>query len=230
MLDEVIIIVMKYIFERKDVLTLKIAVIQETTCMSRNEVLFEATKAAASDSDEVINFGVFEGDPILSYVQVSVLVGLLLNSKAVDYVVTGCSSGNGMDIACNSLPNVTCGYLPTPSDAYLFGRINHGNCASVPLGLNFGWSGELNLKFTLEKLFEGPMNVGYPEDASKRKEYDATMQQNIKQLAQTNMINILDGLDDKFLNSIYRKEDVLEYIFENGTENKLVEYLKKANR
>ena len=74
------------------------------------------------------------------------------------------------------------------------------------------------------------MNVGYPEDASKRKEYDATMQQNIKQLAQTNMINILDGLDDKFLNSIYRKEDVLEYIFENGTENKLIEYLKKANR
>ncbi|TGD20725.1 hypothetical protein EGT49_12450 [Companilactobacillus suantsaicola] len=124
---------------------MKIAVIQETTQMSKNKALFKATESAADEADEVINFGVFQGDPMLSYVQVSILVGLLLNSQAVDYVVTGCSSGNGMDIACNSLPNVTCGYLPTPSDAFLFGRINHGNCASVPLGLNYGWSGELNL-------------------------------------------------------------------------------------
>ena len=29
--------------------------------------------------------------------------------------------------------------LSAPSDAYLFGRINGGNAASVPLGLNFGW-------------------------------------------------------------------------------------------
>lgn len=209
---------------------LKIAVIQETTQMSRNRVLFQATKAATGKSDEVTNFGVFEGDPILSYVQVSILVGLLLNTKAVDYVVTGCSSGNGMDIACNSLPNVTCGYLPTPSDAYLFGRINHGNCASIPLGLNFGWSGELNMEFTLEKLFDGPMDVGYPIEASQRKEVDATIQQKIKHLSQTNMIDILEGMDDDFLYPIYRKQDVFEFIFKNGIDNELMEYLKKANQ
>ena len=209
---------------------LKIAVIQETTQMSRNRVLFQATKAATGKSDEVTNFGVFEGDPILSYVQVSILVGLLLNTKAVDYVVTGCSSGNGMDIACNSLPNVTCGYLPTPSDAYLFGRINHVNCASIPLGLNFGWSGELNMEFTLEKLFDGPMDVGYPIEASQRKEVDATIQQKIKHLSQTNMIDILEGMDDDFLYPIYRKQDVFEFIFKNGIDNELMEYLKKANQ
>jgi len=211
-------------------LILKIAVIQETTQMSRNRVLFQATKAATGKSDEVTNFGVFEGDPILSYVQVSILVGLLLNTKAVDYVVTGCSSGNGMDIACNSLPNVTCGYLPTPSDAYLFGRINHVNCASIPLGLNFGWSGELNMEFTLEKLFDGPMDIGYPIEASQRKEVDATIQQKIKHLSQTNMIDILEGMDDDFLYPIYRKQDVFEFIFKNGIDNELMEYLKKANQ
>lgn len=205
---------------------MKIAVIQETTQMSKNEVLFKSTQAAVDKSDEVINFGVFEGDPLLSYVQVSLLVGLLLNSKAVDYVITGCSSGNGMDIACNSLPNVTCGYLPTPSDAFLFGRINHGNCASIPLGLNFGWSGELNLKYTLEKLFDGPMDVGYPQDSAARKEKDADMQQSIKRLAQTDMVTILSSLPADFLKPVFEKVDVLNYVLANGTDPKILEFLK----
>lgn len=43
-----------------------------------------------------------------------------------------------MMLACNSLPNVICGYVENPQDAFLFGRINNGNAVSIPLGLNFG--------------------------------------------------------------------------------------------
>lgn len=32
-------------------------------------------------------------------------------------MVTGCSSGQGMMLACNSLPGVLCGYVGSPSDA-----------------------------------------------------------------------------------------------------------------
>ncbi|MFC6201683.1 RpiB/LacA/LacB family sugar-phosphate isomerase [Lactiplantibacillus nangangensis] len=205
---------------------MKIAVIQATTQLNKNDLLFQATQQAAGAENEVINFGVFEHDSKLSYVQVSLLVGLLLNTKAVDYVITGCSSGNGMAIACNSLPNVICGYLPTPSDAYLFGRINHGNCASLPLGLNFGWAGELNLQFTLKKLFDGPMNTGYPQAASKRKEHDALMLQNIKRLTQTNLIGAINQIDSDFMAPIYRKHDVFDYIFKNGSEQNLVNSIK----
>lgn len=205
---------------------MKIAVIQATTQINKNDLLFKATQQAAGAENEVINFGVFETDPTLSYVQVSLLIGLLLNTKAVDYVITGCSSGNGMAIACNSLPNVICGYLPTPSDAYLFGRINHGNCASLPLGLNFGWAGELNLQFTLEKLFDGPMNTGYPQTASKRKEHDAMMLQNIKQAAQNNLIDTINQIEADFMAPIYQKQDVFRFIFKNGTEQDLVNNLK----
>ncbi len=53
-------------------------------------------------------------------------------------------------MACNSLPGLRCGFVQTPQDVYLFGRINNGNVVSLPLGLNFGWSGELNLRYTLE--------------------------------------------------------------------------------
>ena len=206
---------------------MNIAVIQATTQISKNALLFQATQQAAGKNNEVINFGVFEQDPKLSYVQISLLVGLLLNTHAVDYVVTGCSSGNGMAIACNSLPNVVSGYLPTPRDAYLFGRINRGNCASLPLGLNFGWAGELNLKFTLEKLFDGPMAVGYPQSAASRKEYDAAQLQHIKQLSQTSLLTILAGLDADFTQPIYQKQAVFDFIFKHGTDEKLLAYLRK---
>ncbi|MGY3736030.1 RpiB/LacA/LacB family sugar-phosphate isomerase [Lactococcus taiwanensis] len=206
---------------------MKIAVIQASTQIGRNEVLFEETKRATAHLNaEVLNFGVSENEEKFSYVQIALCVGLLLNSGAVDFVVTGCSSGNGMNIAANALPNVISGYLPTPTDAYLFGRINQGNCASLPLGLNFGWAGEVNLRFTLEKLFEEPMNVGYPKESAERKQADALKLKEIKELAQTDMISVLTGLSVEFIQPILEKSDLLDYIFKYGTNPELIAFLK----
>lgn len=206
---------------------MKIAVIQASTQIGRNEVLFEETKRATAHLNaEVLNFGVSENEEKFSYVQIALCVGLLLSSGAVDFVVTGCSSGNGMNIAANALPNVISGYLPTPTDAYLFGRINQGNCASLPLGLNFGWAGEVNLRFTLEKLFEEPMNVGYPKESAERKQADALKLKEIKELAQTDMISVLTGLSLEFIQPILEKSDLLDYIFKYGTNPELIALLK----
>lgn len=206
---------------------MKIAVIQASTQIGRNEVLFEETKRATAHLNaEVLNFGVSENEEKFSYVQIALCVGLLLNSGAVDFVVTGCSSGNGLNIAANALPNVISGYLPTPTDAYLFGRINQGNCASLPLGLNFGWAGEVNLRFTLEKLFEEPMNVGYPKESAERKQADALKLKEIKELAQTDMISVLTGLSVEFIQPILEKSDLLDYIFKYGTNPELIALLK----
>ena len=41
-----------------------------------------------------------------SYVEIALEICLLISSKAVDFIVTGCSSGQGMMIACNSLPHL----------------------------------------------------------------------------------------------------------------------------
>ena len=54
--------------------------------------------------------------------------------------MTGCSSGQGMMLACNSLPGVLCGFVQTPQDAFLFGRINGGNAVSLPLAASFVYS------------------------------------------------------------------------------------------
>ena len=120
---------------------MRIAVIQATSQISKNELLFDAVKKYAPSS-EIFNFGCTKEDAhSYSYIEIAVLAGLLLASKVVDFVVTGCSSGQGMMLACNSMPGVLCGYAPTPQDAYLFAQINNGNAVSLPLGEGYTWSG-----------------------------------------------------------------------------------------
>ncbi|TGD21916.1 hypothetical protein EGT49_10265 [Companilactobacillus suantsaicola] len=70
------------------------------------------------------------------------------------------------------------------------------------------------------------MNVGYPQDSADRKQKDALMQQKIKQIAQTNMVDILKKLPTEFLKGVYMKKDVLEYIFKNGQNSQLVNFLQ----
>lgn len=141
---------------------MKIGVIQASTRAKLNDLLYETAKKAAK-AHEVVNLGVFPDETEnYSYVEVAVMISLLIETGSLDFVVTGCSSGQGMMMACNSLPGLSCGFLQTPQDAYLFGRINNGNVASFSLGLNFGWSGELNLQYSLEKLFTDEFGIGYP--------------------------------------------------------------------
>ena len=56
---------------------MKIGVIQASSQISKNKILYELTKEAV-DQNEVINFGCFENEAELySYVEISVEVGLL---------------------------------------------------------------------------------------------------------------------------------------------------------
>ena len=48
-----------------------------------------------------------------------ILAAVLLNSGAADYVITGCGTGEGAMLACNSFPKVLCGHIESPLDAYL---------------------------------------------------------------------------------------------------------------
>ena len=153
---------------------MKIGVIQASSQRDINPLLYSCVKnATETHSYKVINFGVFPDEISYSYTDIAIMISLLIASESIDFIVTGCSSGQGMMLACNSLPGIICGYVPTPLDAYLFGRINNGNVVSLPLGLNFGWAGELNLQYILEKLFQEPFGAAYPPNEALRKKKDA---------------------------------------------------------
>ncbi len=98
---------------------MKIGVIQASSQASKNSLIYNTVRKYAPEA-EVINFGCTEEEQErYSYIEISLLAGMLLASGAVDFIVTGCSSGQGMMLACNSFPGVLCGYAPTPVDAYL---------------------------------------------------------------------------------------------------------------
>lgn len=203
---------------------MKIAVIQASSQKEKNTLLYESVKEAVQKhAYEVINFGVFENEETnYSYIEIAIQIGLLIESGAVDFVVTGCSSGQGMMLACNTLPNLCCGYIVSPSDAYLFGRINDGNAVSFPLGLHFGWAGELNLKYCLEKLFDEDFGIGYPLQDSERKKKDTQLLKRINKISKKSMTEILPQLDKEIVQSALSRKNVIDYILEYGSNVELV--------
>lgn len=203
-----------------------IAVIQAGSQSGKNELIYSTVKKYAPDA-EVINFGCTEDEKNkFSYIEISILVGLLISSKAVDFVVTGCSSGQGMMLACNNMPGVLCGYIPTPQDAYLFAQINDGNAVSLPLGEEYTWAGEENLDKTIAKLFSEPFGQGYPKSEAERKLEDTKLLKRIRNNSQVSMIELLNALEKPLLDKVLRKIDVVEYIIENGKDEEIKSFLK----
>lgn len=211
---------------------MKIGVIQATSQKDKNQLLYESVvKATETYGHEVINFGCFKDETEnYSYIEIALEASLLLSSSAVDFIVTGCSSGQGMMLACNSLPSILCGYVENPQDAFLFGRINDGNAVSFPLGLNFGWSGEINLQCTLEKLFEGPFGAGYPKEDAMRKKKDTIMLKNINSLTKRSMPEVFHQLDSELLKKALQRRNVVDYILNYGTKTEVVELLLRREK
>lgn len=199
---------------------MKIAVIQASSQKQKNELLCACVKKAVKgQGHEIINFGVFpEEKAEYSYIQTSLLVGLLLAGGAVDFVVTGCSSGQGMMLACNSMPGVLCGYVQNPADAYLFGRINDGNAVSLPLGLQFGWAGEINLQSTLDSLFGEPFGIGYPPEDAERKIRDTGQLKAMRAASQKSFAEFWKSLDEELVKSVMQRECVWEYVRKYGND------------
>ena len=115
---------------------MKIALVMENSQAAKNPIVEKALKSVVEPmGHEVFNYGMYsaEDKEQLTYVQVGILTAVLLNSGAVDYVITGCGTGEGAMLACNSFPGVICGHVEDALDAYTFSQINDGNAIAVRL-------------------------------------------------------------------------------------------------
>ena len=209
---------------------MRIGVIQAVSQTDKNKILYETVLKNAKHH-EVVNFGCFPNEKeMYSYVDISIEIGLLIASGAIDFVVTGCSSGQGMMLACNSIPGVLCGYTPTPQDAFLFGRINNGNAISVPLGLNYGWAGEVNLNYMMEALFSDPLGTGYPKEDAERKRKDAALLKKIRRHANVPFLPFLQSLNKELVSRNIRRDIVTDFILEKGEKEEIVAYVRKESK
>ena len=140
---------------------MKIAVINEISAADRNA---DILKALDGRGHAVLNLGNTRGSdsPALLYIHTGLMSALLLHLKAVDFVVGGCGTGLGYLNSVMQYPGVFCGHLLNTLDAFLFARINAGNCVSLALNQGYGWAGEVNLGMIFDALFTPETGNGYP--------------------------------------------------------------------
>ena len=130
-------------------------------------------------------------------------------------------------LACNNMPGVLCGYVPTPKDAYLFVQINNGNAISLPLGEDYTWSGVDNLEQTIASVFSEPFGQGYPKSERKRKLRDTAVLKKIKTKSQISFVELLDKLDKELLQKMFSKKDVISFVLTNGMDTEITEWIKR---
>ncbi len=208
---------------------MRIALINENSQASKNS-LIESTlrKVVEPMGHTVDNYGMYTADDAcqITYVRAGLLAGILLNSGAADYVVTGCGTGEGAMLACNSFPGVLCGHLVDPSDGFMFAQINDGNCVALPFAKDFGWGAELKLEMIFRQLFGFGHGNGYPPERVVPEQRNKKILDQVKAITHRPMIDILHDIDQTFLKETISGEHFAQLFYPACKDEAIGAYLK----
>lgn len=197
---------------------MRIALINENSQAAKNAVIENSLKKVVEPMGFTVdNYGMYtpEDEAQLTYVQVGILAAVLLNSGAADYVITGCGTGEGAMLACNSFPGVICGHVEDALDAYTFAQINDGNAISIPFAKGFGWGGDLNLEYIFEKLFCEESGQGYPRERAVPEKRNKQILDQVKAVTYRDLGSILKDLDRELVKGALSGAHFREYFFAN---------------
>ena len=209
---------------------MKIALVMENSQAAKNPLVVQALKNVVEPmGHEVFNYGMYsaEDKEQLTYVQVGILTAVLLNSGAADYVITGCGTGEGAMLACNSFPGVICGHVEDALDAYTFSQINDGNAIALPFAKGFGWGGEKNLEYIFEKLYCEESGQGYPRERAAIMKKNREILNAVKGVTYRDLCDILKEIDRDLVKGALAGAKFQEYFFANCKCEKLAAVVKE---
>jgi len=197
---------------------MKIALVMENSQAAKNSIVEGALRRTVEPMGHTVdNYGMYTAEDAaqLTYVQVGILVATILNSGAADYVITGCGTGEGAMLACNSFPGVICGHVEDALDAYTFSQINAGNAVSLPFAKGFGWGGEKNLEYIFEKLYVEEAGLGYPRERAAVMAKNRGVLNEVKAVAYRNFTDILKDIDRDLVKGAFAGENFKDLFFAN---------------
>jgi ribose 5-phosphate isomerase RpiB len=209
---------------------MKIALIMENSQAAKSQIVHNALTSVAEPAGHIVHhYGMYaaDDDAQLTYVMNGILAGLLINSGAADFIVSGCGTGMGAMLALNAMPNVVCGLVIDPTDAFLFGQINDGNAISMPYAKGFGWAAELNLQDCYRKLFEVERGVGYPKERAEIMAKNRNIFSGVKAAATQDMLTVMKSIDQDLLKSAIAGEKFQDLFFANAADDTLIAYVKE---
>lgn len=191
--------------------TMKIAVINETSAADKNKDIIAALEGRGH---EIINAGMKQSGakPELTYIHTGFMAALLLNARRVDMVIGGCGTGQGFLNAVMQYPQVVCGHIVTPLDAWLFTQINGGNCISLMLNQGWGWASEQNLTFIFDALFSVESGSGYPEHRKESQKQSRQLLKLISCITHKSMAEIIQVLPDEVIRPVLHYPDFLDIL------------------
>ncbi|MGR6831497.1 RpiB/LacA/LacB family sugar-phosphate isomerase [Aliivibrio sp. EL58] len=210
---------------------MKIALTMENSQAAKNSiVLNELLTVTAQSNDEVFNVGMCDDqDHHLTYIHLGIQASILLASKAVDFVFTGCGTGQGAMMSCNAHHNVVCGLAIEPSDAFLFTQINNGNALALAFAKGFGWAAELNIRNIFEKvLLSGcERGQGYPIERALPQQQNAAILNQVKlAVAKDNYIDALKSMDPELVKTAVMGERFQACLFNHAENQEIVDYVR----
>ncbi|MFA3792027.1 RpiB/LacA/LacB family sugar-phosphate isomerase [Aliiglaciecola sp. SL4] len=208
---------------------MKIALLMENSQAGKNPVVLKELKTVADPlGHEVFNVGMDgENDHHLTYIHLGIMASLLINSKAVDFVVAGCGTGQGAMMSLNLHPGVFCGYCLDPSDAFLFNQINNGNALALAFAKGFGWGAELNLRYMFEKALTGERGAGYPKERKEPQVKNAGILAEVKAaVLKSDFLETLKSIDQSLVKTAVSGERFQKCFFENCKSQELSDYVK----
>ncbi|MCF7352562.1 RpiB/LacA/LacB family sugar-phosphate isomerase [Vibrio sp. CK2-1] len=210
---------------------MKIALMMENSQASKNAtILNELTSVVEPLGHTVANVGMSdENDHQLTYIHLGIQASILLNSKAVDFVIAGCGTGQGAMMSLNLHPGVACGYCLDPSDAFLFNQINNGNALALAFAKGFGWAAELNARYIFEKAFTGPRGEGYPVERKEPQVRNAGILNEVKAaVCKENYLDILRAIAPELVKTAVTGERFQQCFFDNCQDDEIKAFVKEA--
>lgn len=206
---------------------MRIALINENSQAAKNGLIFNELKRVAEPmGHEVLNIGMFDAeDKALTYVQNGILASILLNTKAADFIISGCGTGEGAMLALNSFPGVLCGYVAEPSDALLFREVNDGNAIALPFAKGFGWGAEINLRYIFEKLLSTKGGNGYPPERREPEQRNKKILDAVKEVSYRPLIEVLKGIDQELLKGAVNRPSMREALEKYGEDGEVKSFV-----
>lgn len=207
---------------------MKIALMNEFSQAGKNPIVLQQLQQVAADQGHsVFNVGMDgDNDHYLTYIHLGIMASLLLNSKAVDFVVSGCGTGQGAMMSLNAHPGVFCGYCIEPTDAYLFAQVNNGNALALPFAKGFGWGAELNIRTIFEKAFTGVRGQGYPAERRESQVRNAGILTQVKVATAKSYLDGLRALDPELVKTAVSGERFQACIFEHSQDENITAFVK----
>lgn len=209
---------------------MKIALTMENSQAGKNSIVLNELETVVKPlGHEVLNVGMSdENDHHLTYIHLGIQASLLLSSKAVDFVVSGCGTGQGAMMSLNAHPSVVCGYCLEPTDAFLFNQVNNGNAISLAFAKGWGWAAELNVRTIFEKAFTtGERGQGYPVERAAPQQQNAGILNQVKAaVAKDNVVDSFKALDQDLVKTAVGGERFQKAFFDNCQDADIAAYVK----